>query len=168
MKNTQEFADLQTNLTTLYQSAGLLLANFTPEQESAEYSACAFTLNTHNILFRTAKITPTKIGQFVTIWKRIGTGPIMPFDNADKINFIIIQVTWQQQTGHFIFPKSVLVKQDYISQNGIGGKRAMRVYPPWDTADSKQAVKTQTWQLNYFCDIAPHFDKEKLQQIVSL
>ncbi|TRW95625.1 MepB family protein [Flavobacterium gawalongense] len=33
------------------------------------------------------------------------------------------------------------------------GKRAIRVYPPWDTTTNKQAQKTQKWQLDYFLEI---------------
>lgn len=54
--------------------------------------------------------------------------------------------------GQFIFLKNVLREKDFISQAGIGGKRAMRVYPPWDKPDNRQARNTQAWQLTFiFC-----------------
>ena len=34
--------------------------------------------------------------------------------------------------------------------NGKGGKRAIRVYPPWVKPVAKEAVRTQHWQLQYF------------------
>lgn len=37
------------------------------ESESAEYGASSFELNGYSIRFRVAKITPIKIGQFVTL-----------------------------------------------------------------------------------------------------
>jgi hypothetical protein len=37
------------------------------EAESAEYGAYTFELNDLSVRFRVAKITPTKIGQFVTL-----------------------------------------------------------------------------------------------------
>jgi hypothetical protein len=37
-----------------------------------------------------------------------------------------------------------------ISTHLKEGKRGMRVYPPWDLPSSKQAKKTQQWQLPYF------------------
>ena len=40
-----------------------------------------------------------------------------------------------------------------MSIKGQGGKRAIRVYPPWDNELNKQAQKTQAWQLNYFLEI---------------
>ena len=30
----------------------------------------------------------------------------------------------------------------------------MRVYPPWDKPESKQAEKTQKWQTEYFVDVS--------------
>src|SRR5471032_742405 len=106
----------------------LVLEAALPEKESQEYGACSFTLNTHRIQFRVSKITPTKTGQFVTLWKRNGTGPILPYDMADPVDFFIVSVRNGQRLGQFIFPKEILRQKGYVSQNGIGGKRAMRVY----------------------------------------
>ncbi|MBW4360409.1 MepB family protein [Flavobacterium taihuense] len=122
------------------------------EPESAEYGACTFTLNNLKIRFRTAKITPTKTGQFVTLWKRINQGPIQPFDSFDPIDLFIISTRKDNQFGLFIFPKSILITKEIISDKKEG-KRAIRVYPPWDSTTSKQAQKTQKWQLDYFLEI---------------
>ncbi len=48
------------------------------DNESQEYGASTFEMNNKIIKFRVAKITPTKVGQFVTFWKRIADGPITP------------------------------------------------------------------------------------------
>jgi hypothetical protein len=122
------------------------------EPESDKYGACRFLLNNSNILFRTAKITPTKTGQFVTLWKRINQGAIQPFDTTDAIDLFIISVRKDNHFGLFIFPKSVLITKEIVSDKKEG-KRAIRVYPPWDSTPSKQAQKTQKWQLDYFLDI---------------
>jgi len=122
------------------------------ERESAEYGACTFVLNNLNIRFRTAKITPTKTGQFVTLWKRINQGPIQPFDFKDPIDLFIISARKDNVCGLFIFPKSVLITKEIVTDNKEG-KRAIRVYPPWDITTSKQAQKTQKWQLDYFLEI---------------
>ncbi|WP_447124044.1 MepB family protein [Glaciimonas sp. GG7] len=124
------------------------------EAESADYGAYAFVLNGLAMRCRIAKITPTKIGQFVTLWKRIGNGPIQPYDASDRLDFFIISVRKDDCLGQFVFPKSVLCEQDVVSTDGKGGKRAMRVYPPWDTPVSRQAQTTQRWQLAYFLDIS--------------
>ena len=132
---------------------GLQCLDFKPEVESQEYGACSFTVDGRSVRFRVAKITPTKIGQFVTFWKRIGTGPIMPFDGADGIDFFMVSVRKDNHCGLFIFPQAVLLAKDVISKNGKGGKRAIRVYPSWDVTDSKQAQATQAWQVRYFIHI---------------
>lgn len=124
------------------------------EPESPEYGAFAFTLNGFNIRFRAAKITPTKTGQFATLWKRLTSGPIQPFDVSDPVDFFIISVKRDENFGQFVFPKSVLCKKDIFSVNSKGGKRAIRVYAPWDQANSKQAKKTQEWQMKYFLEIS--------------
>jgi hypothetical protein len=123
-----------------------------PELESSEYGACTFNLNNLNIRYRTAKITPTKTGQFVTLWKRINKGPIQPFDSTDPIDLFIISTRKDNHFGLFIFPKSVLITKEIVSDKKEG-KRAIRVYPPWDVTSSKQAQKTQKWQLDYFLEI---------------
>ena len=124
------------------------------EAESAEYGAYTFEIDTLSVTFRVAKITPTKIGQFVTLWKRIGTGPIQPFGHTDSIDLFIISTRKDNLFGQFVFPKSVLCEQGIVSTNSKDGKRAIRVYPPWDEALSKQAQKTQKWQLDYFLEIS--------------
>lgn len=123
------------------------------ELESSEYGACTFELNSLSIKYRVAKITPTKIGQFVTIWKRTANGPIEPHSSSDLIDLFIISTRKDNFFGHFIFPKSALSKYGIITNNEKEGKRGFRVYPPWDKTTSKQAQATQKWQLNFFLEI---------------
>lgn len=121
--------------------------------ESSEYAACTFELDGKKIQHRVSKITPTKNGQFVTIWKRNQDGITEPLDINDEIDFIIITARSGENLGQFIFPKSVLSEKGIITKNGKSGKRGIRVYPPWDKPESKQAEKTQNWQLDYFLTI---------------
>lgn len=123
------------------------------EDESSEYHAHTFKVNNKSVHYRHAKITPTKVGQFATFWKRAPSKVIAPYDSSDDIDLLIVTVKAKNHLGQFVFPKSVLIKHGVISVNGKGGKRALRVYPPWDETESKQASKTQSWQLNYFCEI---------------
>lgn len=131
----------------------LQCTHFVLEAESQEYGACSFNLAQYFIRFRVARVTPKKAGQFVTLWKRIDSGPIMPFDLSDQLDFFIVSVQKGHRYGLFIFPQVILIAKDIFSNNGQGGKRAIRVYPSWDTADSKQAQVTQMWQLRYFIEI---------------
>ena len=146
-------ADLLLAKELLYDSCGFECSLPEKEKESAEYGAYLFQLNNKSIVFRVAKITPKKIGQFVTLWKRIGKGPIQPFDFTDAIDLIVISVRKDNRVGQFVFPKSILCEKGIISTTNKEGKRAIRVYPPWDEAINKQAQKTQQWQLDYFLEI---------------
>ena len=123
------------------------------EAQNAEYGAYVFNLNGLSIRFRVAKITPTKVGHFVTLWERIGDGPIQPYDALDSVDLFVISTREGKNFGQFIFPKSVLREHDILSSKGKGGKRGIRVYPPWAKTTSSQAQKTQKWQLEYFLEI---------------
>jgi len=139
------------------------------EDESSQYQACSFKVNNKTVRYRHAKITPTKNGQFVTVWKRIGKNPIQPFDSTDNIDLIVVSVKTKKHNGQFVFPKSVLIQQNVFSVNGKGGKRAIRVYPPWDKPESKQAEKTQNWQLEFFAEIQKDdsIDIQKFKKLYS-
>lgn len=139
----------------VYDKCGFDYRNFQLSSESKEYAACSFELNRKTIQQRTAKITPTKTGQFVSIWKRDKEGITVPFDTSDQLDFMIITVRSADNFGQFIFPKSALVNNAVMSSNGKGGKRGMRVYPPWDVVNNKQAEKSQCWQMKYFLTIKP-------------
>ncbi len=151
--------------TEVYDKCSLEISDFKIESESKEYYACRFRLNRLNILSRNAKITPKKVGQFVTFWKRNGIGPIEPFNEKDNIDFYIINVKTENEFGQFVFPKSLLIKKGIISIENKEGKRGFRVYPKWDIAKNKQAERTQKWQLNYFYEINSSTD---LKEVVKL
>jgi len=143
--NTLSFLKKQVYAPCLLQLNNQLIS-----KESTEYEACSFKLNKYRVLCRNAKITPKKTGQFVTLWKRNDIGITAPFDRLDPYDFFVVNTRNQDQFGQFIFPKAALIKQGVLSTNLIGGKRGIRVYPPWDVPTNKQAIKTQKWQLNYF------------------
>jgi hypothetical protein len=168
---TESFqADLQLAEKLLYNECGFQLQKLVWNSESANYGACSFELNNRIIQYRVANITPTKIGQFVAIWKRNSEGITAPFDVSDSLDFMIISVRDSENFGQFIFSKSVLVSKGIISQNAKGGKRGIRVYAPWDKPENKQAIKTQAWQINYFVEIRENslIDLEKIKRILLL
>ena len=136
----------------------LEFGNLVKENEGNEYLAYRFELNKRKVIFRNAKITPTKIGQFVTLWKRNERGLTQPYELSDDLDLVIINTEFENRTGQFIFPKSVLLNQGIISGSLKQGKRGIRVYPCWDTTNNKQAEKTQKWQLEYFLDISQEND----------
>jgi hypothetical protein len=136
----------------IYDKQNLNFSLLKIDKESTEYEACTFELNGKTIIHRSAKITPTKIGQFVTIWKRNLKGQTEPFHIEDEFNFIIISAKNQNLFGQFIFTKSILLEKGIITGHKKTGKRGIRVYPPWDATTNKQAQKTQQWQIEYFID----------------
>jgi hypothetical protein len=155
--------DLIVANNLVYNGCSFILSQPQPEAESTDYDAYHFDLNGKRIYYRKAKITPTKTGQFVTLWKRNATGIIEPFDFSDAIDFVIISVRKDDLFGQFIFPKSILLEKGIFSTATKEGKRATRVYPPWDETTSKQAQKTQHWQLDYFYKITPVPDLNKFK-----
>lgn len=158
--------DLLNSKEKVFDLMDFELNDLRKENESEEYSAFRFSLNHKKICYREAKITPTKTGQFVTLWKRNQTGIIEPFDYSDAIDFVIVSVRKEENWGQFIFPKSILLEKGIFSTEKKEGIRATRVYPPWDETSSKQAQKTQKWQLDYFfnfCNI--EIDSDTLKKI---
>jgi len=151
-------------LKEIYEKCGFKISEIIPEKESAAYSAYDLKINSLSVKFRTSKITPTKTGQFVTLWKRIENGPIAPFNSADKIDFVIVSCRDNKNFGQFIFPKSELIKKGIFTDKKEG-KRAIRVYPPWDIATNNQAKKTQEWQLNYFLNLENELDCDLIKSV---
>lgn len=149
--------DISMAQEQLYKPCGFEITDLRVEKESAEYDAHTFKLNKLSIIYRASKITPTKVGQFVTIWKRNSQGITEPFHISDDIDFIVISVRNGNHFGQFIFPKSVLIDKGIISSSKKEGKRGIRVYAPWDKTENKQAIKTQKWQTDYFISINNNF-----------
>lgn len=146
-------SELEAINELVFKPCNLSLNNIEPESESQEYAAHRFNLNEKKIIFRIAKITPVKTGQFVSIWKRNEQEITAPFDITDDLDFLMIVTKTPTQFGFFIFPKKVLHENRILSDEIRDGKRGIRVYPIWDEATNKQAQKTITWQTEYFVDL---------------
>lgn len=157
-------------IADLFQPAGL---TFTPperEAESHEYGACQFLLEGKRVAFRVANTTPTKLGQFVTLWKRPSAlDEIAPIDFHDDVEFILVSVFDHQHRGLLVFSKHLLAQKGVMSVQGKGGKRAIRVYAPWVKPVVKQAILTQRWQVQCFVT-ADNSDAscEKLRRLLRL
>ncbi|WP_368565646.1 MepB family protein [Pseudoxanthomonas sp. UTMC 1351] len=125
------------------------------EAEGADYSALRFELDGRLIVYRVAKTTSKKTGQFVTVWKRPAPdGPIAPLDADDGVDFVVVSAFCPNHCGQFVFSSVLLVSHGVMSRQAQGGKRALRVYPPWSQPASKQAVNTQRWQCRHFLPMA--------------
>ncbi len=106
--------------------------------------------NQVDILKFVAKITPVKVGFFVSIWKRNDQGITVPQDISDYWEFMIIECQDQENSGYFKFPKDILVQKNIVSGPNNRGINETKVYPSWVKTTNCSAIKTQIWQLNYF------------------
>ncbi|MGL5351806.1 MAG: MepB family protein [Clostridium sp.] len=138
----------------LYKPNNLIIKNPKEEKQNSDYGAGVFKLNSISVRFRVAKITPTKIGQFVAFWEKDTRNKNSPFSYNQSPDLLVINTFADKKIGQFIFPKEILLKKGILKTDGQCGKMAMRVYPSWDTPLNKQAIATQKWQLDYFIDIS--------------
>lgn len=157
--------ELLAAIQDVYKPAGMQLTDLAlREAESAEYGASRFGLDGHTIVFRVAKTTPTKVGQFVTIWKRPRSGStIAPLDVGDGVAFVVVSVFDATHRGQFVFDHKILASKGIMAVNGKGGKRAIRVYPPWVKPVAKEAVRSQQWQLRYFLPLEQSGSADSVQ-----
>ena len=148
---------LLTAIESLYLNAALAHpVDYSVDSEAREYGGLRFTLAGRKVVFRVAKVTPTKVGQFVTLWKRpCPGGEIAPLDSEDDIDFVVVHVSTEGRCGQFVFDRETLLSRGVFAINGRGGKRAFRVYPPWSQPVARQAVQSQRWQTECFVAVSP-------------
>ncbi|MEL0627700.1 MepB family protein [Salinibacterium amurskyense] len=118
------------------------------EPDNAEYGAVTTLPAATRI--RVAKLTPTKPGFFVTVWRRDTDGTTQPFPSDDGTQHLVVVTRDSNGFGAFVFPLSVLIARSIVSVDGRGGKRGFRVYPPWADTRNRQAQDTQQWQCEHF------------------
>lgn len=158
-------ANLHEIKSQIYDKCSLEISDFKNEAEGLDYDACQFQLDGKHIICRSSKITSKKVGQFVTFWKRNTAGITKPYSEAETIDFYVINVKDKDRFGQFVFPKYVLINKGIISTDTKDGKRGFRVYPKWDIVQSKQAEKTQKWQVDYFYEIDEHLSLSKVLEL---
>lgn len=136
------------------------------EKEGEAYGAAVLKIENRGILFRIAKTTPTKTGQFVTLWKRQAVhGNIAPMDISDGFDDAIIATFNENSRGVFIFSKETLQERKIFSSHGKGGKLAFRVYAPWVETKGVQARAAQKWQCDFFLDLTPPMKNSDLSGV---
>ncbi|MDQ0634290.1 hypothetical protein QFZ40_002199 [Arthrobacter pascens] len=104
---------------------------------------------------RTARITPTKSGAFVAVWKRDEGGSIRPFTADESMSGLLVFVEEQERFGVFQFTPAHLISLGYVSSELHPGKRAFRLYPAWCTDLNPQALCTQRGQAAAFTELDP-------------
>jgi len=170
MSSTPLHNDLIEVVERVYSTPELQCTQIELELHNSEYGSYLLKFNLLNIRFRVAKTTPTKLGQFVTIWERNENGTIQPYDISEPIDFYVICAREGENFGQFVFPSSVLRDKNILSDQGVGGKRAIRIYPPWVVTTSRQAQNTQKWQLSYFLDLSLQIpiDTDRVRKLYDL
>ncbi|MGX6607201.1 MepB family protein [Micromonosporaceae bacterium Da 78-11] len=146
-------ADLHAAKKLVYDPSGFVCSRPVPEPESADYCAHSLVVNGRSVRFRTARTTPTKVGQFVTLWARSASGPIRPLDTTDAVDLVVVNTPDARHFGQFVFPTGTLRERGIVAGDRSAGKRGFRVYPPWTTTTNRQAGATQAWQLNHFLQV---------------
>jgi len=137
-----------------YEQNNLMITSVQEEKQNSKYGAGTFQLSSKTVRFRIANTTPTKAGQFVAFWEKDINHQNQPYLYEEAPDLLVITTFKNnREFGQFIFPKEVLFKQNILRSSSTKGKMAIRVYPSWDIPTSKQAMKTQKWQLPYFVDM---------------
>lgn len=154
----------------LFSRLGVEFSDAVPETENAEYGAFVSRVGRASVRFRVGKLTPAKVGLFVTVWKRASDGSTEPCAAEDGIDLLVISVREGQHFGQFVFPKTALVEHGIVSVAGRGGKRGFRVYPPWSVTQNRQAMRSQKWQCGYFLalDDARKVDMRKARSLYDI
>jgi len=151
-QGTDPAPSIAGDLKSIQQNNSGKFSNLKTQTEAKDYFGFEYTYKNKNYVQRTAKITPKKMGLFVTLWKRGSDGHSQPYDKSDHYDFVVIICKSKKLNGMFLFPKKILLKRKILSNKNksIDGKRGFRLYPPWDTPRSKQVLSTQKWQLEFF------------------
>ncbi|PIC87134.1 mep operon protein MepB [Sporosarcina sp. P20a] len=138
----------------MYEPNNLILNSVHEEKQNAKYGAGTFQISSRTVRFRVANITPSKVGQFVAFWEKDENNKNQPYSYEEAPDlFVITTFKSEHEFGQFIFPKEVMFKKKILRSSSTKGKMAIRVYPSWDSPTSKQAMKTQQWQLPHFVDM---------------
>ncbi|PQZ85949.1 hypothetical protein CQ018_19405 [Arthrobacter sp. MYb227] len=138
-------------------AAGRTVSDFAldPNPEARAYTGCEFSLTNDSgsiarIVFRSAKVTPTKAGLFVTLWKRDSAGVTRPYTAADSIDEFWISAETERGYGVFRFAADALENFGVLRSTKKPGKRGFRLYTPWDENLNSSATKAWAWQHKFF------------------
>ncbi|WP_330231719.1 MepB family protein [Nocardia sp. NBC_00508] len=137
---------------------------------NAEYGAFFSRVGRGSVRYRVGKLTPAKVGLFVTVWRRAADGSTEPFAAEDGDDLLVITAREGLRFGQFVFPRTALVEHGIVSLAGRGGKRGFRVYPPWSATQNSQAMRSQKWQCDYFLDLddAQEVDLQKASRLYDM
>ncbi|MBC9943841.1 MepB family protein [Leucobacter sp. cx-328] len=152
------FLSFERYLTATETTAGAI----DPEEQNTDYESGRVEIDGQWWRIRTARITPTKPGAFVAVWRRNAAGETEPFTDTDACVGLLVFVTDTNagtdadRHGVFAFTREHLAQLRITEQTGTAstprrqGKRGFRVYPGWCTGLNPQASRMQRAQLPAF------------------
>lgn len=163
---TNDFQQIQLQLSQLTNKK---ITDFVIDDECLEYLGCSFKLDDLKVKYRQAKLTPKKVGLFVTLWKRNAENKTEPFSVNDSFDFYIIAAKQEDHFGFFIFSIDILSEESILTNSKKEGKRGFRIYPDWTETENNQATKTKVWQTNYFinCSENNYIISRKLNNLLN-
>ncbi|MEQ4566446.1 MepB family protein [Paenarthrobacter sp. CAP02] len=125
------------------------------EEQNSDYESGVVLFGKEWWRIRTARITPTKQGAFVAVWKRDGGGSTRPFTAGESLSGLMVFVEERGRFGVFRFSPSYLISLGYVTSEFHPGKRGFRVYPAWCSDLNPQASRTQRAQASAFVELPP-------------
>lgn len=141
-------------VTGLLEDFGIGCSPGVSEPDNAEYGAMVCGVGSSTMRIRVGKVTPTKVGLFVSVWRRAADGSTEPFPVESDVDALVVVAREGDRYGAFVFPVEVLATRGVVSAGGVGGKRGFRVYPPWSATGNPQARRSQSWQCDWFLDMS--------------
>lgn len=123
-KTMNEFNKALTYVNELlYAPHHLTIKNIQEETQNADYGAGMFQLDSKSVRFRVAKITPTKVGQFVSFWEKDAANKNQAFSYENATDLLVINTFHTNgDFGQFVFPKEVLLQQNILKTANTKGK----------------------------------------------
>jgi hypothetical protein len=134
--------------------AGVASSEIIAEEQTSDYEAGQAKIGSGRWRIRTARVTPTKPGAFVAVWKRSPSGNTQPFESSDACDGLLVFVQDGSRFGVFTFTREHLVELGVVQSPLAPGKRGFRVYPSWSTNLNAQATRTQRAQAGAFADLS--------------
>lgn len=132
------------------------LASVEPEEQNGDYESGLVVLSGQRWRLRAARLTPTKPGAFVAVWRRSAQGNTEPFPADEAVAGLAVFVSEEdQRRGVFWFTAEHLRELGVTSSHRHPGKRGFRVYPAWCTGLNRQASRTQAAQSAAFVQLWP-------------
>lgn len=105
----------------LFDVLGVEYSPAVSEPDNAEYGAVIADVGQSTTRFRVGKLTPRKVGLFVSVWRRAPGGSTEPFPAEGNVDMLVVAAREGDRFGAFVFPTEVLVSRGVVSVDGVGG-----------------------------------------------